>query len=211
MILCYQIGTFAMEKINGFEIVEKFLDKWKSDATEWYSKKYAQYLEEKAYNKANPSLAQQLYKNQYERKDEIRSLLNERFKYDAEKDMWFVPSSRYRDRWEGIYNALVGILNEEHYQFEEKWKVVIKHLNKKISYEESVEKMLQKEYERKYEKLVSDVQRITENVEKADLYIGDVGNIEGFIEGLKGKAEIWSTYVVGEIQCPHFRFYCHKR
>lgn len=71
--------------------------------------------------------------------------------------------------------------------------------------------MLQKEYERKYEKLVYDVQKITENVEKADLYIGDTSNIEGFIEGKGGKAQLWSTYVWGEIQCPHFRFYCHKR
>lgn len=200
-----------MEKIKGFEIVEQFLNDWLKQSKEWYSKKYKEYLTEKEYNKEHPSYATQLYRNQYNRADEIHKFLNEKFEYDAEKDMWLVTSSIYKDRYESENNALVSIMNEEHYCFEEKWKVIIKHLNKKISFEESVEKMLQKEYERKYEKLVYDVQKITENVEKADLYIGDVNNIEGYIEGCKGKAQIWSTYVWGEVQSPHFRFYCHKR
>ncbi len=200
-----------MEKIKRFEIVEQFLDDWFKQSKEWYSKKYKEYLTEKEYNKEHPSYATQLYRDRYNRADEIYKFLNEKFEYNAEKNMWWVTSSRYRDRYESENNALVSIMDEEHYRFEEKWKVIIKHLNKKISFEESVEKMLRKEYERKYEKLVYDVQKITENVEKADLYIGDVNNIEGYIEGSKGKAQIWSTYVWGEIQSPHFRFYCHKR
>lgn len=200
-----------MERVKGFEIIEQFLDKWLADSKEWYAKRYQQYLKEKADRKANPSLAEQLYRNQYNRKDEAVKYLNSLFKYNEEKGMWFVTSNRYRDSYEGMNNALVHVMNEEFYQFEDKWKLIIKHINKKISFEESVEKMLQKEYERKYEKLVYDVQKITENVEKADLYIGDTSNIEGFIEGKRGKAQLWSTYVWGEIQCPHFRFYCHKR
>lgn len=200
-----------MERIKGFEIIEQFLDKWLADSKEWYAKKYQKYLKEKADRKANPSLAEQLYRNQYNRKDEAVKYLNSLFKYNEEKDMWFVTSSRYRDSYEGMNNALVRVMNEEFYRFEDKWKLIIKHLNKKISFEESVEKMLQKEYDRKYEKLVYDVQKITENVEKADLFIGDTLNIEGFIEGKGGKAQLWSTYVWGEVQSPHFRFYCHKR
>ncbi len=200
-----------MERIKGFEIVEKFLDKWLADSKEWYVKKYKDYQKANAERKSNPSLARQLYENQYDRKDEIRTFLNERFEYNAEKDMWLVTSSRYRPSYENLNNALVMVLNEELYQFEDKWKFIIKHLNKKVSFEESIEKMLQKEYDRKYEKLVYDVQKITENVEKADLFIGDTCNIEGFIEGKGGKAELWSTYVWGEVQSPHFRFYCHAR
>ena len=200
-----------MERIKGFEIVEKFLDKWLADSKEWYAKKYENYQKANVERKSNPSLVKQLYESQYERKDEAVAYLNSLFKYNAEKQMWLVTLSRYRDSYEGLNNALVSVMNEEFHQFEDKWKFIIKHLNKKISFEESVEKMLQNEYERKYEKLVYDVQKITENVEKADLFIGDTGNIEGFIEGKGGKAQLWSTYVWGEIQCPHFRFYCHKR
>ena len=200
-----------MERIKGFEIVEKFLDKWFADSKEWYAKKYENYQKANAERKSNPSLAKQLYESQYERKDEAVAYLNSLFKYNAEKQMWLVTSSRYRDSYEGLNNALASVMNEEFHQFEDKWKFIIKHLNKKVSFEESVEKMLQNEYERKYEKLVYDVQKITENVEKVDLFIGDTRNIEGFIEGKGGKAKLWSTYVWGEIQCPHFRFYCHKR
>lgn len=203
-----------MEKVAGFEIVEQFLDNWKAESVKWYAEQYEKYLADKEYRKNNPSKADQLYKSVYspEKEAEIEQFLAEHFEKN-EKGYWLVPNTYrgYGFRAESSYNALVSIMNDEYAKFQDRWSHVIKHIGKKVSYSESVEMMLQREYERKYEKLVNDVQKITGNVEQADLKIGATRNIEGFIVGCNGKAELWSTFVWGDIQCPHFRFYCHRR
>lgn len=203
-----------MNKVKGFEIVEQFLDNWKKDAIEWYATQYQEYLQAKENRKNNPSYADQLHKDCYksEVQEKIVELLDQNFKRAEKENYWLVPRVYgYGFHAESKENALVSIMNREYENFQNSWKHVINHLGKKISYSESVEKALQKEYERKYDRLVSDVQKITENIEQADLRIGNTHNIEGFVIGSKGKAELWSTYVEGMIQAPHFRFYCHKR
>lgn len=203
-----------MNKVKGFEIVEKFLDDWKAESFKWYAEQKVKYDAEKAERKNNPSKADQLYKSMYspEREAEIEQFLAEHFEKN-EKGYWLVPNTYrgYGFRAESSYNALVSIMNDEYSKFQEKWSHVIKFLDKKVSYEQAVMKALEKEYERKYEKLVADTIYITGDVLQADLRIGNKGNIEGFITGSKGKAELWSTLSGGVIQCLHFRFYCHKR
>ena len=72
-----------MEKIKGFEIVEQFLNDWLKQSKEWYSKKYKEYLTEKEYNKEHPSYATQLYRNQYNRADEIHKGIVLLFRFEA--------------------------------------------------------------------------------------------------------------------------------
>ena len=144
-----------MEKVEGFEIVEKFLDNWKAESVKWYAEQYEKYLADKEYRKNNSSLARQLYESHgKDRTEKIEELLAEHFEKN-EAGCWLVPkvyTSGFRP--EHSENALVHILNEEYEQFQKRWAHVIKHIGKKVSYSESVEVMLQKEYERKYEKLV---------------------------------------------------------
>ena len=208
-----------MNKVKGFEIVEKFLDDWKAESFKWYAEQKVKYDAEKAERKN--SYLNQLYHDEYNRKEEIIKVLDERYERANEETepyriQWKVPrrqtwygSGKYDN--ENMSNTLVSALNEEHSKFEEKWSHVIKFLDKKVSYEQAVMKALEKEYERKYEKLVADTIYITGDVLQADLRIGNKGNIEGFITGSKGKAELWSTLSGGVVQCLHFRFYCHKR
>lgn len=199
-----------MEQIKGFEIVERFLDDWKEESTKWYNEQLIKYKEAKEERNNNPSEARKLYDSNAS-DEELEPLLSEYFEKD-ERGFWLVPRfCGYGFKSERSHNALVHILNEEHEEFSGYWKHITKHIGKKISYSESVEQMLQKEYERKYKKLVSDVQKITGDVQDANLHIGKTRNIEGFISGSNGKAELWTTLVIGEIQAPHFRFYCHKR
>lgn len=205
------------QRIKGFEIVESFLDFWKAESVKWWNEKFSSYNKAKAeYEEEHKNLkAKYGYDGSLSQQEQINYL-------DAT-----VPNgtdSLGRHYWEGtfssgrkfyeynVWNAVVVFIFNAHYdRFHSKWKFVEAHLGKKVSYEDSVLEMLDKEYERKYTKLVDDVQYITGNVEKADLRIGDTRNIEGSIEGKNGKAELWSTYVEGYIQSPHFRFYCHKR
>ena len=214
----------GLERVKGFEIVEQFLNTWLEQSREWYKVQYERYLAEKESLKETKA-----YKFHYskdysdELKKEVITFLDEKFeRASSDEDniyriTWKVPFSKTYNRFgnrfrtEYMGNALVSVMNEEYAQVQEKYASVIKHLGKKVSYTESVNQMLEKEYVRKYERLVSDVVSITENVEKADLHIGNKQNIEGFVEGKKGKAELWSTLSGGAVQCWHFRFYCHKR
>lgn len=200
-----------MEKIEGFDIIEKFLDDWRDKSYAWYMEQKAKY--DKARFEKTPN--ELLYEDKWNKRNEMIEVLDKHFERgndetDLNEIKWRIPWGRGFQN-HGLDNSFVIILDEEYHAFQDKWSHVIKHLNKKVSYEESVKSMLDKEYERKYIKLVSDVTKLTENVEKADLHIGATGNIEGTVEGRKGKAELWSTLSGGEIQCFHFRFYCRKR
>lgn len=205
------------QRIEGFEVVEQFLDYWKADAIKWWNKRLADY---------NSALAQyeenyKILKGKYGyggslTKEERIKYLDENFPNGTDangRHYWVRIDCFGKERREyEVQNAIVILIFDAGYKkFHTEWKSVEAHLGKKISYEDSVLDMIEKEYNRKYTKLVSDVQYITGNVEKADLRIGATRNIEGSIEGKNGKAELWSTYVEGYIQSPHFRFYCHRR
>lgn len=203
-----------MEKIEGFEIVEQFLDNWKTECFNWYKEQLVNYNKAKEeYKVEHEKLSDIRY---HKGEEEMKKVLEERKVPYEEGKGWkdIHTQSLYRcDRYiKYTGNAFVScVMDVEYDKFHERWSHVEKFLYKKFSYEECVEMMLQKEYERKYTKLVNDVFNITENVEKADLHIGSTNNIEGFIEGKKGKCELWSTLSGGVIQCLHFRFYCKKR
>lgn len=209
-----------MNRVQGFELVEQFLDNWKKEAFEWYMDQDVKYQEAKKNRKENPSEADILYHNWDAEK--VNKFLESKFeKHPEQADMWKVPSRYYCRGYEkfeyvGSYNAIVRIMNDEYQLFCEAWEHVRKiydHVGGKYkSYAEYVEVMLQKEYERKYEKLASDCYKITGAIQKADLRINHSSkNIEGFIHGEIGNAELWSTLSGGEVQCLHLRFYCHKR
>ncbi len=108
-----------------------------------------------------------------------------------------------------VHNAMVSlVLNPMRNNFNTKWKFITEHLNKKVCFEDSVKIMIHKEAERKYNKLVNDVDKLVGEIISVSLTINSFDeNIEGFIYGTKNKIRMWSTFVMGEIQCPHFRFY----
>lgn len=213
-----------MEKIKGFEVVEKFLDNWKASSKVWMLDQYQKFLEDKKNREENPSEARRLYKMPYgeDRSAKVYALLDSLYERVEENGLayWIIPRMNYYTGKVNMektceYNALTVTLNEEYSKFKNKWSLVYKILDrtggKYKTYEDVVEYDLQKEYECKYTKLVADCQKITGDIQKADLRIGATDNIEGYIIGSKGEAEIWSTLSGGEVQCLHFRFYCHKR
>lgn len=210
-----------MNRVRGFELVEQFLDNWKKEAYEWYMDQKKKYYEAYEERKANPSEAEKLYRYYGDdREEKIKAFLDTKYEREPDSKYWKVPRKyvylgQDKYRLENSYNALVCVINKESEELKEQWSHVIKiydHVGGKYSYESYVEAMLQKEYERKYEKLASDCYKITGAIQKADLRVNFASkNLEGFIYGEIGNAELWSTLSGGEVQCLHLRFYCHKR
>ena len=70
----------------------------------------------------------------------------------------------------------------------------------------NIEKMLKDEVNAKRTTFYSKVMHKTGNIKKADLYIGEDGNINGTVEGTKGKARVETITAGGyNIQCLHYR------
>lgn len=76
-----------------------------------------------------------------------------------------------------------------------------------------VSSYIEEEKKRKYIELIQQVTNIVGNItDTRGLRVGQTGNLEGFIIGDEGTAEVWSTLSGGyNIQALHFRFYVKPR
>lgn len=184
----------ALDKLSNFEnekkiaVIWEFLQNWRKEAYDYFVDNV------KLYYKLKSEEDQKW--EEYKQTDEFKKALE--------------LGKQYRASWSAEYK----LKN----QWEEKYYRYIENTTKNIylykgTYDDAkLNKILDQEIKAKYTNLVNQVTaKAGEIVDASGLSIDQKGNIAGFIEGTKANVALWTTFVEGEIQCPHYRSYVSVR
>ena len=218
--------------INGKDVnvIVEFLNNWEKEVTTYWMKRFEYFENEhKSYYKEviENSLEYMITYSSYENKDKIVEM------WTTSDYVKFYPTyeeynknSNYRDECRGfIRSALNEMIEEYESRFSikqiEKWGKS-KWSPKKEVFEENMRKDIAKEKDRKYDQLIMDVENICGKIiDMSHIKVGHKGDLEGYVIGTNGEAELWTTGCGGwnenvivnvkHGQCFHFRFYVRKR
>ena len=96
--------------------------------------------------------------------------------------------------------------------FREKWHHITQFDHGAKTWEENLEKDLELEKNRKYDDIIERTNEIVGKIEDVSfLRVNGKGNLDGYIEGSRGRAEVHTIGAGGyNIQCFHFRTLIHK-
>lgn len=127
------------------------------------------------------------------------------------------------------YKAIHTVLNDLRETYEsmfhtktiERYAKTLYHPKKEV-YEANMRKAIENEKNRKYDQLINDVEHICGKIiDMTHIKVGHLGDLEGYVIGTNGEAELWSTGCGGfnenvivnvkHGQSFHFRFYVKKR
>lgn len=218
--------------VNGKDVnvIVEFLNNWEKEVTTYWMKRF-EYFE-----KEHESYYNAVIKNSIEYMITYRSYENK----DKIVEMWatsdyvkFYPTyeeykqnASYCDKCSEVIRSALNEMKEEYEsRFSirqiEKWSKS-KWSPKKELFEENMRKDIAKEKDRKYDQLIKDVESIVGKIiDMSHIKVGHKGDIEGYVIGTNGEAELWTTGCGGwnenvivnvkHGQCFHFRFYVRKR
>lgn len=145
--------------------------------------------------------------------------------FKSEREKYFAASkehkARIRDYEDQIWNRELSQEERKHLKqecrdaqkdFREKWHHVTQFDHGAKTWEENLEKDLEIEKNRKYDDIIERTNEIVGKIEDVSfLKINEKGNLDGYIEGSRGKAEVHTIGAGGyNIQCFHFRTLIHK-
>lgn len=217
--------------VNGKDVnvIVEFLNNWEKEVTDHFMKVFDKYV-----NEANEYF-----------EENIRGLVEYKFEHtwglsieDLEK-LWATSEyTKYYPTWmdynkapyrNDCYKAIHEVLDDakETYHSIFNTKVIEKYAKtlynpKKEVYETNMRKAIANEKNRKYDQLIMDVENICGKIiDMSHIKVGHLGDLEGYVIGTNGEAELWSSGAGGfnenvivnvkHGQIFHFRFYVRKR
>lgn len=222
--------------VNGKDVnvIIEFLNNWENKVTEHLMMVFDRYVNEAdEWYKANISdTAEYKFEHVYygTDRDEIERLwaTSEYVKYYPTWKEYDLKG--YSNRRENpCYNEINDILKSKYDTYEmifstktiEKYAKTL-HKPNRETYEKNMRTAIAKEKDRKYDQLIDDVEYICGTIiDMTHIKVGAKGDLEGYVIGTNGEAELWTTgcggfneNVVVNVkhgQCFHFRFYVRKR
>lgn len=218
--------------VNGKDVnvIVEFLNNWEKEVTDYWMKRF-EYFEnehESYYNTIiKNSIEYMITYNSWEHTEQIVEMWKDspyvEFYPTYEE---YKQNANYRDKCsEAISSALNELKEEYELQFSirviEKWGKSKWYPNKE-TFETNMRKDIAKEKDRKYDQLIKDVEHICGKIiDMSHIKVGHLGDLEGYVVGTDGEAELWTTGCGGwnenvivnvkHGQCFHFRFYVRKR
>ena len=218
--------------VNGKDvnIIVEFLNNWEKEITDYWMKRFEYFEKEHvSYYKSviENSIEYMIDYNSWEYKEQITEMWKDspyvKFYPTYEE---YKQNANYRDKCnEAIRSALRELEEEYESQFSirviEKWGKSKWNPNKE-TFETNMRKDIAKEKDRKYDQLIMDVENICGKIiDMSHIKVGHKGDLEGYVVGTNGEAELWSsgaggfnTEVIVNVkhgQIFHFRFYVRKR
>ena len=218
--------------VNGktVNVIMEFLDNWEKEVTTYYMQIFELFAKEhKSYYAENIENSIE-YIIMYHKVYEYRNVINDMWVNSAYTEFYptYIEYEKATDKHE-CYKAIVNALNKSIERYEsmfsikiiEKWGKSKWHPNEEM-FEMNMRKDVAKEKNRKYDQLIKDVENICGKIiDMSNIKIGAKGDIEGYVVGTEGEAELWTTGAggfntnvivnVNHGQRFHFRFYCRKR
>lgn len=213
-----------IEFLNNWEVkvtnhLMNVFDKYVNEADEWYKTNISDTVEYKF---------EHVYYNTD--RDELEKL------WATSKYVKYYPTWKEYDikgysnrRTNPCYNEINNFLKDKNETYEaifstktiEKYAKTLRKPNKE-TYEKNMRIAIAKEKDRKYDQLIDDVEHICGTIiDMTHIKVGVKGDLEGYVIGTNGEAELWTTgcggfneNVVVNVkhgQCFHFRFYVRKR
>ena len=222
--------------INGKDVnvIIEFLNNWENKVTANLMNVFDRYINEAdEWFKANVSdTAEYKFEHVYYNtdRDELEKLwaTSEYVKYYPTWKEYDLKG--YNNRRENpCYNEINDFLKDKYDTYEmifspktiEKYAKTL-HKPNRETYEKNMRTAIAKEKDRKYDQLIDDVEHICGTIiDMTHIKVGVKGDLEGYVIGTNGEAELWTTgcggfneNVVVNVkhgQCFHFRFYVRKR
>ena len=217
--------------VNGKDVnvIVEFLNKWEKEVTNHWMKVFDYYVAESDnwYNANVKGLAEYKFENTWgiDRK-ELEELWAK-----SEYTKFYPTWADYNKApyCNDCYKAIREVIDEAKETYESMFHTKIiekyaktRHNPKKEVFEENMRKAIAIEKNRKYDQLIEDVEHICGKIiDMSNIKIGHKGDLEGYVVGTDGEAELWSTGAGGwnenvivnvkHGQCFHFRFYVRKR
>ena len=185
------------EKANSRDIpaILEFLARWKERTMYYYKEeafpRYVEALKEyyaydKAYTEWSNNEGYRMFKENREEYNRVRK------EHDAKQN-------KFRKDWAFI-SDLVGSM-----------AVPFEKERKYFFDEEKFQKILDREANDKYDFIIERTNDIVGQITDASgLYIGSKGDLNGFIDGTRGRAKVQTISAEGPIQCFHYRTLIHK-
>ena len=145
--------------------------------------------------------------------------------FKSERKKYFAASEEHktkiRDYEDQIWNRELSQEERKHLKqecrdaqkdFREKWHHVTKFDHGAKTWEENLERDLELEKISKYDDIIERTNEIVGKIEDVSfLRVNGKGNLDGYIEGSRGRAEVHTIGAGGyNIQCFHFRTLIHK-
>lgn len=220
--------------INGKDvnIILEFLNEWQSECYNYYMdlfENYEKYGMSDYENTVKNSIEYKITYNVYNNSDWV----SENWKdseyaeyYDTYEEFVANKNKNYKDPCAKAIRDNLADLEESWYN-----RFGIKQIEKwggsafrpkKSEYEKKMVTYLEKEKNRKYDKLIIDVENIVGTIiDMSNIHIGKRGDLEGYVIGTDGEAELWTSSAGGyntdtivnvkHGQRFHFRFYVKRR
>ena len=199
-----RINKDNIEKISS---IWQFLCEWEKKSIEWYKENCKLYFElKKSYEKKLTE-----YKNSDLFKERLEARLEQYNKEYLERNgRWLesIVKHSLENNFEDNYYNAIDVFTKAITKF--RWRN-----NKRVGYEVDearLEKEVAKEKEKKYFDLVNRITKVIGKIINAsDLRVGPKGELEGIVEGEKGKVRVETVGAGGyNIQRFHFRTLVHK-
>lgn len=180
----YKAKVEAEKNIETIEVIETFLEEWKCKAIGWYKEDFRNlliYLKER-----------ELRKQEFEEWKKTHRDMGERRKKEKELGLDYMS---YQEELKERFNSLT-----------------IKLMDYRSEWETQLEKWVEVEKVAKRKSLIARVKDIVGEITDATgLYVADNAEINGFIVGNCGKAEVTTISAGGyNIQCFHYRVLVKK-
>lgn len=178
----------ATEKANSRNVkaILDFLEAWKAHVVKYYLERFDTFLAER------------------------RIRWDENAKYcEFVNTGWYkLPAETRREERDKAWKAE----GEARKKFERKWNFIMRYVDGDEFNRELLDKDLQKEADAKYDDIIERANFICGTITDASgLYVGQKGDIDGFVVGDRGRAYIQTIGAGGyNIQCFHFRTLIHE-
>ena len=169
--------------------IVEFLDKWEARTVDYYLDAYQRF-----------TAAENEMKADYKEMSEQLKALGYRASWDKEDPNY------------EAYHSLEKEQRDMRKTFYNNWSYVTQFMGHEKSYEEYMKHMVAEEKKRKYDFIVERVCAIVGTITDASyLYVGDKGDLNGFIIGTNGRASVTTIGAGGwNVQVFHFRTLIHK-
>jgi len=217
--------------VNGKDVnvIVEFLNNWENKVTEHYMHIYEKYVTEaKSYYEENvKGLVEYKFENTWGLSIEELEKLWVTSEYTKYYPTWmdYNKAPYKNDCYKAIHEVLDDAKETYHSIFNtkviEKYAKTL-HNPKKEVYETNMRKAIANEKNRKYDQLIEDCENIVGKIiDMSHIKVGHLGDLEGYVVGTNGEAELWTTGCGGwnenvivnvkHGQCFHFRFYIKRR
>jgi hypothetical protein len=167
------------------QVIIDFLDSWKKESFDFYERMLPKYLE----------------------------ALDEYYRIDGEYCDWWNSSSRAnRSEWKAERSKREKIVDDAKRSLNSNWGWIMGYVERRVLDTAKLRKDLDREADEKYDFIIERTNAIvTKITDASNLYIGNSGELNGYIIGTTGTAKVQTIGAGGyNIQRFHFRTLIHK-